>query len=397
MPNEIQTATSSALISEEQQFQEVLGIIQLHCQTAAKAVNEEALLTYWHVGAYVSAKLQNEEWGSAVVTRLSEYLRIQDPTLKGYGRRNIYNMVLFYDSYSSPAFKQLLLRIGQAETLQLTDNAQEQLPQIVQNNSAQLSTTTDQFVQNDSAQMPKILTLTIISNHLEILTRRKSPEERLFYILYSHRERLKYKELQRVITNDAYGSLVGGDKTNLSQALKEQYPNSPLQLRDTIYIDLLGLPQKFKETRLRKAMVDHMKHFILELGKDFLFMEEEYRLPVGSSTFKSDLLFYHRGLQCLVAVELKTGKFHPRDLGQLEFYLEALDRDVKRSNENPSIGILLCREADSMQVEYALSRSMSPTMVAEYQRLLIPKEVLQAQIEEYAQIALDDIKPNTPE
>lgn len=240
--------------------------------------------------------------------------------------------------------------------------------------------------------MPKILTLTIISNHLEILTRRKSAEERLFYILYTHREHLKYKELQRVIANDAYGSLVGGDKTNLSRVLKEQYPDSPLQLRDTIYIDLLGLPQKFKETRLRKAMVEHMKHFILELGKDFLFMEEEYRLPVGSSTFKSDLLFYHRGLQCLVAVELKTGKFHPRDLGQLEFYLEALDRDVKRSNENPSIGILLCREADSLQVEYALSRSMSPTMVAEYQRLLIPKEVLQAQIEEYAQIALGDTK-----
>ena len=391
MASGIKTSTTSVLVSEEQQFHEVLNIIQLHRQTVAKTVNEEALLTYWHVGAYVSAKLQSEEWGSAVVTRLSEYLRIQDPTLKGYGRRNIYNMVLFYDSYSSPAFLQLLQRIGQTETLQLTDSAREQLPQIVQNDSAQL-TTTDQIVQNRSAQMPKILTLTIISNHLEILTRRKSPEERLFYILYTHRERLKYKELQRVITNDAYGSLVGGDKTNLSLALKEQYPDSPLQLRDTVYIDLLGLPQKFKETHLRKAMVEHMKHFIIELGKDFLFMEEEYRLPVGSSTFKSDLLFYHRGLQCLVAVELKTGKFHPRDLGQLEFYLEALDRDVKRSNENPSIGILLCREADSMQVEYALSRSMSPTMIAEYQRLLIPKEVLQAQIEEYAQIALSDSK-----
>ena len=378
--------------TEEQQFQEVLGIIQVHRQAAAKTVNEEALLIYWHVGAYVSAKLQSEEWGSAVVTRLSEYLRIQDPTLKGYGRRNIYNMVLFYDSYSSPDFQGLLQRIGQTETLQFTLAGQSQLPQIVQNHSAQLATATNQIVQNHSAQMPKILTLTIISNHLEILTRRKSAEERLFYILYTHRERLKYKELQRVIANDAYGSLVGGDKTNLSRALKEQYPDSPLQLRDTIYIDLLGLPQKFKETRLRKAMVEHMKHFILELGKDFLFMEEEYRLPVGSSTFKSDLLFYHRGLQCLVAVELKTGKFHPRDLGQLEFYLEALDRDVKRSNENPSIGILLCREADSLQVEYALSRSMSPTMVAEYQRLLIPKEVLQAQIEEYAQIALGDAK-----
>lgn len=126
------------LTIEEQQFQEVLGIIQLHRQAAAKAVNEEALLIYWHVGAYVSAKLQGQEWGSAVVTRLSEYLRVQDPTLKGYGRRNIYNMVLFYDSYSSPDFQELLRRIGQTETLQLTSAAQRQLPQIVQNHSAQL-------------------------------------------------------------------------------------------------------------------------------------------------------------------------------------------------------------------------------------------------------------------
>ena len=140
MANDIQTSTSSAVVSEEQQFQEVLSIIKSHRQAAAKAVNEEALLTYWNVGAYVSAKLQNEEWGSAVVTRLSEYLRTQDPTLKGYSRRNIYNMVLFYDSYSSPAFQQLLQRIGQSETLQLSASAQSQLPPIVQNDSAQLST-----------------------------------------------------------------------------------------------------------------------------------------------------------------------------------------------------------------------------------------------------------------
>ena len=219
--------------TEEQQFQEVLGIIQIHRQAAAKTVNEEALLIYWHVGEYVSAKLQSEEWGSAVVTRLSEYLRIQYPTLKGYGRRNIYNMVLFYDSYSSPDFQGLLQRIGQTETLQFTLAGQSQLPQIVRNDSAQIATDTNQIVQNRSAQMPKILTLTIISNHLEILTRRKSAEERLFYILYTHRERLKYKELQRVIANDAYGSLVGGDKTNLSRALKEQYPDSPLWLPST--------------------------------------------------------------------------------------------------------------------------------------------------------------------
>lgn len=391
MANDIQVSTASALITEEEQFEVVRDIINLHRSRAARVINDEAVQTFWHVGAYVSHQLRTQVWGSAVVSRLSEYLRVKDPSLKGYGRRNIYNMVAFYEAYTTPEFNELLLRIGQTDTISLfpAQSGTEE-HQIVQTNSAQLLPA--EFVQTNSAQLPKLLTLTSISHHMEIITRCKTASQRLFYILYTHRERLKYKELQRVITNDAYGSIVGGDKSNLSQALKEQYPDSPLQLRDTIYIDLLGLPQKFKETRLRKAMVEHMKQFILELGKDFLFMEEEYRLPVGSSTFKSDLLFYHRGLQCLVAVELKTGKFHPRDLGQLEFYLEALDRDVKRSNENPSIGILLCREADSLQVEYALSRSMSPTMVAEYQRLLIPKEVLQAQIEEYAQIALGGSK-----
>ena len=124
-----------------------------------------------------------------------------------------------------------------------------------------------------------------------------------------------------------------------------------------------------------------MKNFILELGsKDFLFVDMEYVLQVGSSTFKADLLFYHRGLQALVAIELKTTKFHPKDLGQLEFYLEALDRDVRKPKENPSIGILLCKDKDDTVVEYALSRSLSPTMVAEYQLCLPDKALLQQKL-----------------
>lgn len=351
---------------ETTQFEEVRGIIDLHRTRVASSVNEEALLTYWNVGKYLSNKLQTQEWGSLVVNRLAEYLRVVDPSLKGYGRRNLYNMVMFYESYSSSSFLELINRIA--------------------NKSNEDSELYPVFVQNDSAQMPKILTLTIISNHIEILSRCKTAEERLFYILYTYRERLKYKELKRCIDNDSYGAIVGGDKSNMSQMLKRQYPMSPMMLRDTVYIDLLGLPKKINENQLRKAMVDKMREFILDLGKDFIFMEQEYRLPVGSSVFKCDLLFFHRGLQCLVAVELKTGKFHPKDLGQLEFYLEALDRDVKRSNENPSIGILLCREADSVQVEYAMSRSMSPTMIAEYKRLLIPREVMQSHLDEYAQL-----------
>ena len=119
------------------------------------------------------------------------------------------------------------------------------------------------------------------------------------------------------------------------------------------------------------------------MGKDFLFVDQEYTLPVGGEDFHSDLLFYHRGLQCLVAFELKTRKFHPKDLGQLEFYLEALDRDVKKENENPSIGIILCKSANKIVVEYAMSLTMSPVMVAQYKRQFIPKEVLQRTFEEY--------------
>ena len=193
------------------------------------------------------------------------------------------------------------------------------------------------------------------------------------------------KEVQRCISNDTYSSLLGS-KHNLSKGLLEIYPTAPILFKDTAFVDFLGLPQKYSEKKLRMGWVHNMKQFILELGKDFLFVGQEYSLEVGASVFKVDLLFFHRGLQALVAVELKRSKFHPKDLGQLEFYLEALDRDVKRANENPSIGIILCPETDKTVVEYAMSRSMSPTMVAEYKRQLMPKEKMQQLLREYCDL-----------
>ena len=175
----------------------------------------------------------------------------------------------------------------------------------------------------------------------------------------------------------------------MSKGMLGAYPNASVIFKDTLFVDFLDLPKNYGESKLKKGLVEHMKQFILELGKDFIFMDQEYKLNVGASTYKADLLFYHRGLQALVAVELKKTKFHPRDLGQLEFYLEALDRDVKRSNENPSIGIILCPEADHVVVEYAMSRSMSPTMIAEYKRILIPQERMQQQLNEFCDLFLN--------
>ena len=374
-------------ISIEQQFGEIINIILQHKSNASRAVNEELLLTAWHVGGYVSAKLKSEEWGSKVVSQLSEYIRSQRPDIKGYSKRNIYNMVMFYDEYSSETFiatirQYLNTEFVQPKTAQIeASDHKQKIPVIVQPKTAQ-------FVQPAIGQMPKILELTSLTNHIEILCRCKSDEERLFYILYANKEHLVKRELQRCISNQTYAGLLGS-KDNMSKGLLERYPNAPVMFKDTLFVDFLNLPKKHSETKLKNGLIEHMKQFILELGKDFIFMDQEYRLIIGTSTFKADLLFFHRGLQALVAVELKKTKFHPRDLGQLEFYLEALDRDVKRSNENPSIGIILCPEADRVVVEYAMSRSMSPTMIAEYKRILIPQERMQQQLNEFCNLFLN--------
>lgn len=350
------------ILTQEQQFAEIVGIIQKNRCAASRAVNEATLLTAWQVGNYVSHKLKSEEWGSKVVNQLSEFIRSQYPDIKGYKRSSIYNMVMFYDEYSSESFLTVVRKF---------------MPQ--------------QIVQMSFGQLPDILKLTSLSNHYEILNRCHSNEERLFYILYANKQHLKYQELQRCISNQTYSTLLA-NKGNMSKGLLQTYPEAGIMFKDTLFLDFLGLPAKHTETKLKKGILEHMKQFILELGKDFLFVDQEYRLNVGSSTYKADLLFFHRGLQGLIAVELKKTKFHPRDLGQLEFYLEALDRDVKRSNENPSIGIILCPEADRVVVEYAMSRSMSPTMVAEYKRILMPQDQMQKMLNEYCNYYLNDNK-----
>ena len=372
--------------SIEQQFGEIIDIILQHKSNASRAVNEELLLTAWHVGGYVSAKLKSKEWGSKVVSQLSEHIRSQRPDIKGYSKRSIYNMVMFYDEYSSETFIATIRKYLNTEFVQMPS------AQIAaSNNISETSVILQPMVthtQSTSGQMPRILELTTLSNHIEILCRCKSNEERIFYILYANKEHLSYKEMQRCISNQTYTALLGS-KDNMSKGLLERYPNAPVMFKDTLFVDFLNLPKKHSETKLRNGLVEHMKQFILELGKDFIFMDQEYRLNIGTSIFKADLLFFHRGLQALVAVELKKTKFHPRDLGQLEFYLEALDRDVKRSNENPSIGIILCPEADRVVVEYAMSRSMSPTMIAEYKRILIPQERMQQQLNEFCNLFLN--------
>ena len=351
-------------------FAAILQIIEQNRSQAIQAVNHASLLTAWEVGAFVSNKIKNANWGAKVVQQLAEYIHTQNPTLKGWSRRTIYKMVQFYEAYSSAPF------VERATSLKLLSAEN----QIVPTSSAQI--THSIIVPTTSAQFPLFLLKTSWSNHQIILNLCDSIEQMIFYVLYAEYEHLKYKELERAIKTDVY-SRVLSDKKYQSQMLKETYPQAELMLKDKAVLEMLGLPHKYKETRLRKGIIEHMREFILEMGKDFLFVDDEHTLEVGGTRYRCDLLFYHRALQCLVAIELKTTEFDPRDLGQLEFYLEALDQTERRSNENPSIGILMCRDANPEVVRYALNRSISPTMVARYEEQIKVGSVLQRSLEEF--------------
>jgi len=232
--------------------------------------------------------------------------------------------------------------------------------------------------------LPKLSTLLreiSWSHNLAIFSRCKSVEEREFYLTMLKYESYSVRELDRQISASLFERTMIG-KTKLPTALRETNRNLTNTFKDSYVFEFLGIPESHSERELQLGLVRQMKSFILEIGKDFLFIGEQYKLQVGNSDFYIDLLFYHRGLQCLIAFELKADKFKPEYLGQLNFYLEALDRDVKRTNENPSIGVLLCKDKDNEVVEYALSRSLSPTMVSEYKTQLPDKKLLKQKLRE---------------
>ena len=314
-------AENNVNIEIRNDFNQIFGIISYHRQRVSKTIDDESLRMIWEVGGYISHKLKNAEWGAGIVRQLSEFIRTQDPTIKGWSYRTIYKMVQFYDTYSTDSFCQLL------ETTNLpklfTNKNSDKNSQFVRIELAQIQL--EDFVPIQLAQIPYVLFSTGWSNHQLILNRCKSAEERLFYIIYSKFEHLEYKQLERAIKTDTMASILRA-KDSQSDVLHTTYTKSPAMFKDTAYLDFLGLPKKYKETRLRKGIVKHMKEFILEMGKDFLFIDEEHPIKVGGKTYKVDLLFYHRQLQCMVAFELKPQSFIQLIKGNWNFILKHLTK-----------------------------------------------------------------------
>lgn len=317
----------------DNRFTDIIQLIKQSRTNAFKAVNAEMINLYWNIGEYISKKIDRAEWGDSVVTELAKHIQQNEPEIKGFSDKNIWRMKQFYETYKDiPKLSALVREISW-------------------------------------------------SHNLAIFSRCKTAEEREFYLKLAKQESYSFRELDRQISASLFErTLIGNSK--LSTVLRESGADLISTFKDSYVFEFLNLPEPHSENELKRGLVRQMKNFILELGKDFLFIGEEHKLQVGNSDFFIDLLFYHRGLQCLVAFELKTDKFKPDHLGQLNFYLEALDRDVKKSHENLSLGILLCKDKDSEVVEYALSRSLSPTMIAEYKTQLPDKKLLQQKLHE---------------
>jgi predicted nuclease of restriction endonuclease-like (RecB) superfamily len=317
----------------DNRFTDIITLIKQSRTNAIKSVNGELINLYWNIGEYISKKIEHSEWGDSVVAELANFIKTQEPEIKGFSDKNIWRMKQFYETYKDfPKLSTLLREISW-------------------------------------------------SHNLAIFSRCKTVEEREFYLKLAKQDNYSFRELDRQISASLFERTMIGN-TKLSSALRESNHDLSNTFKDSYVFEFLNLPEPHGESELQLGLVRQMKNFILELGKDFLFIGEEYKLQVGNNDFFIDLLFYHRGLQCLVAFELKADKFKPGHLGQLNFYLEALDRDVKKPNENPSIGVLLCKDKDSEVVEYALSRSLSPTMVSEYKTQLPDKKLLQQKLHE---------------
>ena len=313
----------------------LIHIIEESRQNALKKVNEELIKMYWKVGEFLSRGMENASYGDAYIDEISREIQETFPGIKGFNRRGLYRMKKFYETYK------------------------------------------------DNDIVTPLVTQISWTNHLLIMSGCKTDEEREFYIRLCIKENYSKRQLERQLDSGYYERYILSKETLLPESVKKLGENPFL---DSYVMEFLDLPNEFHENDLRKALIRNMKDFILELGKDFTFVDEEYKVQVGGDDFRIDLLFYHRGLQCLVAIELKIGKFKPEYISKLDFYLEALDRQVKKENENPSVGLLLCAAKNDEVVEYAMSRTMSPLLVSQYQLQLPDKAVLEKKLQQLVNI-----------
>ena len=321
-------------------FNQIVEMIKVRKNRAYRKVNEEMILLYLDVGKFLYELIEKGNYGDKVIDKAADFMKNNYPDIKGFTRRNLYRMVQFYKAYK------------------------------------------------DYPKVSTLLTQLSWSSNMLILSNTKTWEAREFYLNLAIKENYSVRELNRQLQSSYYqrymlskGKALPTQKKTVDEG---DVPNT--RLLDTYSLEFLDLPKEYSEKDLKTAIIKNLKDFILEIGKDFTFIGDEYRVQVGNHDYFIDLLFYNRELSCLVTFELKLGEYMPEYLGKMNFYLEALDRDVKKENENPSVGIILCSSKDKDVVEYSLSKNMSQTLISEYKLKLIDKKLLEDKLSEMKQL-----------
>jgi len=312
---------------------------------ALKAVNKELVGLYWDIGRMIVERQDAEGWGKAVVEQLAADLRTEFPGVGGFSASNLWRMKAFFEAYTGlEKLAPLVREIG-------------------------------------------------CSHSLAILERCKDPLEREFYLRMTRKFGWSKNVLIHQIDNQSYEkSLLG--QTNFDQALTpELRAQAKLAVKDEYTFDFLELGEEHSERELERALIARIEDFLRAMGGMFAFMGSQYRLEVEGKEFFIDLLLFHRRLRCLVAIELKVGEFLPEFVGKMQFYLTALDRQVRQEDENPSIGIILCKEKSRTIVEYALHDARKPIGVATYEITKTLPKALKGQLPSPKDIAhlLEDL------
>ena len=326
-------------------FDSVVSLIDAARSKALSSANTILIELYWEIGRYLSQKINNDGWGQSTVQQLAEHVLRKRGTAKGFSAQNLWRMRQIFDAYSG--------------------------------------------LQKLSPLVREISW----SNNLLILSRCKTEQAKQFYLEATIREKWGKRELERQIDGLLFERTIV-TKPKLSPLVRELHQDADSQFKSSYLVEFLDLPPLYSEADLEGGLIQHMTKFLVELGRDFCFVGRQYPIQVGNQDFAIDLLFFNRALGALVAFELKIERFKPEFLGKLEFYLEALDRDVRKPHEQPSIGVLLCATSDSQVVEYSLSRSMSPAMVAAYETKMPDKSLLKAKLHEFYEQTLTDRTTN---
>ena len=335
------------------------GRIHTAQQRATLAVSSELVLMYWQIGRDILARQAAQGWGAKVIERLAHDLREAFPEMKGFSRSNLMYMRAFAEAWPEGAIVQQA--VGQLEG---EANVQQPVAHLVQELLAQLPW----------------------GHNLVLLTRLKDREERRWYAAKAIEHNWSRNILEMQIETRLH-ERNGAAITNFEGLLpKAQSDLARESLKDPYRFDFLGLTNEAQEREIENALIKHVTDFLLELGAGFAFVGRQVQLDVGGDEFFIDLLFYHLKLRCYVVIELKGGKFKPEHLGQLGFYLTAVDRQVKHPQDNTTIGLLLCKSKNKVVAEYALGDKTQPMGIAEYKLVESLPEELQTSLPSIEQI-----------